>query len=318
MSKLQLQIAIPIELAGKRLDQALSQLYPEHSRSRIQSWIKSGDVVVNKSIYKQRDAVSFGDIVEINTGITHIEKHDAEPIALNILHEDEALIIINKPCGLVVHPGAGNPKHTLVNALLNFDSNLDAIPRAGIIHRLDKETTGVLVVARTLAAHTYLVNQLQIRQIKREYQTIVCGQLTSGGTIDNRMGRHPRQRTKMAVTDNGKIATTHYRIIKKYRHYTHLHVQLDTGRTHQIRVHMSHIKHPIVGDPVYGTNKSIRKGLEPTLRDFIQSFNRQALHAYSLGLTHPQTQEEMIFKAKLPEDIQKLIAHLDEYDPPNQ
>lgn len=314
MPKLQLQIIIPEELSGRRLDQALSELVPEHSRSRIQSWIRAGDVSVNKSIYKQRSEVRIGDIIEIDTDIKNIDKHQAEAINLNILHEDEALIIINKPAGLIVHPGAGNPNHTLVNALLNFDENLDAIPRAGIIHRLDKDTTGVLVVARTLESHTYLVDQLQKRDIKREYQAIVCGQLTSGGSIENKMGRHPKQRIKMAVTNNGKIATTHYRIIKKYQHYTHLHVQLETGRTHQIRVHMSHIKHPIVGDPVYGNNKSIRKGVDSSLRDFILNFNRQALHAFSLELTHPVNKQEMKFIAELPDDIESLIDALNNYD----
>jgi 23S rRNA pseudouridine1911/1915/1917 synthase len=314
MSKLQLQTTIPEELAGKRLDQALSQLYPEHSRSRIQSWIKVGDVSVNNIIYRQRDKVNIGDIIEINTEINNLEHHLAETIQLNILYEDEALIIINKPAGLVVHPGAGNPNHTLVNGLLNFDETLGAVPRAGIIHRLDKETTGILVVARTLESHTDLVNQLQKRNIKREYQTIVCGQLTSGGSIENKMGRHPKQRIKMAVTNNGKTATTHYRIIKKYQHYTHLHVQLETGRTHQIRVHMSHLKHPIVGDPVYGSNNSIRKGVDPALRDFITNFNRQALHAYSLELIHPVTKKEMQFIAELPEDIKTLIDALDKDD----
>ncbi len=314
MPKLQLQIVIPEKLSGKRLDQALSQLVPEYSRSRIQSWIKAGDVSVNKSTSKQRTEVHVGDIIEIDTEINKIEKHQAEAINLNILHEDEALIVINKPAGLIVHPGAGNPNHTLINALLNFDEDLDAIPRAGIIHRLDKDTTGVLVVARTLESHTYLVDQLQKRYIKREYQAIVCGQLTSGGSIENKMGRHPKQRIKMAVTNNGKTATTHYRIIKKYEHYTHLHVQLETGRTHQIRVHMSHIKHPIVGDPVYGNNKSIRKGVDSSLRDFILNFNRQALHAFSLELTHPVSNQKMNFIAELPDDIKTLIDTLNSYD----
>ncbi len=314
MPKLQLQIIIPEELSGRRLDQALSQLIPEHSRSRIQSWIRDGDVSVNKSTYKQRSEVSIGDVIEIDTDIKSIDKHQAEEINLDILHEDEALIIINKPAGMIVHPGAGNPNHTLVNALLNFDEDLDAIPRAGIIHRLDKDTTGILVVARTLESHTYLVDQLQKRFIKREYQAIVCGQLTSGGSIENKMGRHPKQRIKMAVTNNGKIATTHYKIIKKYQHYTHLHVQLETGRTHQIRVHMSHLKHPIVGDSVYGNNKSIRKGVASSLRDFILNFNRQALHAFSLELTHPVSKQKMKFVAELPVDIESLIDALNSYD----
>ncbi len=314
MSKLQIQTSIPEELAGKRLDQALSQLYPEHSRSRIQSWIKSGDVSVNNKNYKQRDEVKVGDVIEINTEINSIEKHQAEAIELEIIHEDDAIIVINKPSGLVVHPGAGNPNHTLVNALLHFDKNLDKLPRAGIIHRLDKETTGVMVIARTLESHTYLVNELQKRDIKRKYQAIVCGQLVSGGSIDNKMGRHPVHRTKMAVTNSGKSATTHYRIIKKYQHYTHLDVQLETGRTHQIRVHMSHIKHPIVGDPVYGNNKSVKKGVDSSLRDFIKIFKRQALHAYSLELPHPVTGSRMQFNAELPDDINSLITALDDYD----
>lgn len=310
MSKLQLLTIIPKELAGKRLDLALSKLYPEHSRSRIQSWIKVGDVSVNNLSYKQRDKVDFGDVIEINTELNNVDKYQAEAIDLNIIHEDRALIIINKPAGLVVHPGAGNPNHTLVNALLNFDENLDAIPRAGIIHRLDKDTTGIMIVARTLESHTYLINKLQKRDIKREYQTIVCGRLTAGSSIENRMGRHPIHRTKMAVTNSGKPATTHYRIIKKYQHYTYLRVQLETGRTHQIRVHMSHIKHPIVGDPVYGNNNSVRKGVNPSLRETIKSFNRQALHAYAVELPHPVTGNIMKFNADLPDDMKTLIEAL--------
>jgi 23S rRNA pseudouridine1911/1915/1917 synthase len=314
MSKFQRQISVPEELDGKRLDQALAKLCPEHSRSRLQSWIKSGDVTVNKSNYKQRGEVNFGDIIEIDAEIQTGESYEAEAIELDIIYSDESIIIINKPAGLVVHPGAGNPNHTLVNALLNFDASLEAIPRAGIIHRLDKDTTGVMVVARTLESHTVLVDQLQQRNIKREYQAIVCGQLISGGSIENKMGRHPVHRTKMAVTNSGKVAITHYKILKKYQHYTHLHVQLETGRTHQIRVHMSHMKHPIVGDPVYGNNKSIKKGVSPSLHDIIKSFYRQALHAFSLELPHPASKETVKFTAELPEDINALIDALNQYD----
>jgi 23S rRNA pseudouridine1911/1915/1917 synthase len=314
MSKFQLQVTVPEELTGKRLDQALSTLCPEHSRSRIQSWIKSGDVRVNNSNYRQRDEVSVGDIIEIDTELEIIEKCQAENIELDIVYEDSAIIIINKPAGLIVHPGAGNPDHTLVNALLHFDQSLEEIPRAGVIHRLDKETTGVMVIARTLESHTFLVKELQEREIKREYQAVVCGQLISGGTIKNKMGRHPVHRTKMAVTNSGKVAITHYKIIKKFQHYTHLHVQLETGRTHQIRVHMSHIKHPIVGDPVYGKNNSIKKGVDPCLRDIIKSFNRQALHAFSLELPHPSSKEKMKFTVELPDDMETLIEALNSYD----
>ncbi len=314
MSKFQLQISVPGELDGKRLDQALAKLCPEHSRSRIQTWIKSGDVTVNKSNYRQRDEVNFGDIIKIDAEIQSAESYEAEAIELDIIYSDKSIIIINKPAGLVVHPGAGNPNHTLVNALLNFDASLEAIPRAGVIHRLDKDTTGVMVVARTLESHTFLVDQLQQRNIKREYQAIVCGILISGGSIENKMGRHPVHRTKMAVTNAGKVATTHYKVLKKYEHYAHLHVQLETGRTHQIRVHMSHIKHPIVGDPVYGNNKSIKKGVNPSLREIIKNFNRQALHAFSLELPHPASKESIKFIAELPEDMNVLIESLNQYD----
>ena len=314
MRKLELKSVIPEHLSGKRLDQALASLFPEHSRSRIQCWINSGNISVNNQHLKQKDKVHEGDSVEIKAFISDDEKHEPENIALDIIYQDDALIVINKPAGLVVHPGAGNPKHTLVNALLHFDKNLSAIPRAGIVHRLDKETTGIMVIARTLESHTYLVKRLQQREIKREYQTIVAGQITAGGSIENKMGRHPTLRTKMAVTNNGKVATTHYRIIKKYQHYTHLKVQLDTGRTHQIRVHMSHIKHPIIGDPIYGNNKSVKKGINDSLREFIRRFNRQALHAYRLELPHPINGDKQEFIANIPEDMQALISALDQHD----
>ena len=249
MRKIQLEIVIPKKFEGKRLDLALSKLFPEHSRSRIQSWIKAGEVEVNNSKYKQRNVVNSGDIIKIDTTLKSIDKHQAEHIGLDVIHEDKAIIILNKPAGLVVHPGAGNQKHTLVNALLHFDEKLDVLPRAGIIHRLDKDTTGIMIIARTIESYTYLVNELQERNIKRNYKAIICGQLVAGGVIENKIGRHPMHRTKMAVTDKGKLATTHYRIIKKFQHYTYLDIQLGTGRTHQIRVHMNNEKHPIIGDP---------------------------------------------------------------------
>ena len=314
MRKIQLEIVIPKKFEGKRLDLALSKLFPEHSRSRIQSWIKAGEVEVNNSKYKQRNVVNSGDIITINTTIKSIDKHQAEHISLDVIYEDKAIIILNKPAGLVVHPGAGNQKHTLVNALLHFDEKLDVLPRAGIIHRLDKDTTGIMIIARTIESYTYLVNELQERNIKRNYKAIICGQLVAGGVIENKIGRHPVHRTKMAVTDKGKLATTHYRIIKKFQHYTYLDIQLGTGRTHQIRVHMNNEKHPIIGDPLYGKNTFIKKGIDASLREFIKNFKRQALHAYNIEFTHPISKKIISLKAELPDDMNNLIKILEMYD----
>ena len=314
MRKIQLKIVIPEKFKGKRLDLALSKLFPEHSRSRIQSWIKAGEVEVNNSKYKQRNVVNSGDIIKINTTLKSIDKHQAEHIGLDVIHEDKAIIILNKPAGLVVHPGAGNQKHTLVNALLHFDEKLDVLPRAGIIHRLDKDTTGIMIIARTIESYTYLVNELQKRNIKRNYKAIICGRLVAGGVIENKIGRHPVHRTKMAVTDKGKLATTHYRIIKKFQHYTYLDIQLGTGRTHQIRVHMNNEKHPIIGDPLYGKNTFIKKGIDASLREFIKNFKRQALHAYNLEFTHPISKKIISLKAELPDDMNNLIKILEMYD----
>ena len=314
MRKIQLEIVIPEKFKGKRLDLALSKLFPEHSRSRIQSWIKAGEVEVNNSKYKQRNVVNSGDIIKINTTLKSIDKHQAEHIGLDVIYEDKAIIILNKPAGLVVHPGAGNQKHTLVNALLHFDEKLDVLPRAGIIHRLDKDTTGIMIIARTIESYTYLVNELQKRNIKRNYKAIICGQLVAGGVIENKIGRHPVHRTKMAVTDKGKLATTHYRIIKKFQHYTYLDIQLGTGRTHQIRVHMNNEKHPIIGDPLYGKNTFIKKGIDASLREFIKNFKRQALHAYNLEFTHPISKKIISLKAELPDDMNNLIKILEMYD----
>ncbi len=314
MRKIQLEIVIPEKFKGKRLDLALSKLFPEHSRSRIQSWIKAGEVDVNNSKYKQRNVVNSGDIIKINTTLKSIDKHQAEHIDLDVIHEDKAIIILNKPAGLVVHPGAGNQKHTLVNALLHFDEKLDVLPRAGIIHRLDKDTTGIMIIARTIESYTYLVNELQKRNIKRNYKAVICGQLVAGGVIENKIGRHPVHRTKMAVTDKGKLATTHYRIIKKFQHYTYLDIQLGTGRTHQIRVHMNNEKHPIIGDPLYGKNTFIKKGIDASLREFIKNFKRQALHAYNLEFTHPISKKIISLKAELPDDMNNLIKILEMYD----
>lgn len=302
---------IPGELSGKRLDQALAILFPEHSRSRLQNWIKSGDVQLNKQIINQKQRVQSGDLVEIYTSLEPQDEWIAENIPLEIIYEDDYLLVINKPAGIVVHPGAGNPQHTLLNALLHYDPKLEYVPRAGIVQRLDKDTSGVMVIARTPESHTSLVAALQAREISREYQTVVTGVMTAGGKIDQPVGRHPQKRTQMAVVKNGKGAVTHYRIIKKYRSYTHLRVNLETGRTHQIRVHMAWLKNPIVGDPVYAGRAKLPKTATPELIHVLQTFPRQALHASAISLKHPVTGETLQYVSPLPDDIQHLIIALE-------
>lgn len=274
---------IPEELANNRLDQVLAKLFPEYSRTKLQTWIKAGYVNIT-----------------VNAMLEPQERWEAQPIKLDIIYEDDDIMIINKPAGLVVHPAAGNPDSTMLNALLHHDSELNKLPRAGIIHRLDKDTSGLLVVAKTLTAYTKLVAELQARKIKREYEAIVNGVMTAGGTIDAAIGRHPRDRKRMAVTASGKPAVTHYRVIKRFDKYTHIKVMLETGRTHQIRVHMAYIHYPIVGDPVYGGRYKCP----------LATFNRQALHARRLGLNHPQTGEYMEWEAPLPKDMQQLLKKL--------
>ncbi|MEM7027066.1 MAG: 23S rRNA pseudouridine(1911/1915/1917) synthase RluD [Pseudomonadota bacterium] len=316
MSKEQINSSALIteELAGQRLDQAVSKLMPEHSRARIQSWIKQGEITLNGEVCKQKDIVKTGDEILFCIKLQTLAEIEPEDIPLTIIHQDKSLVVINKPAGLVVHPGAGNPNQTLQNALLHFDINLRLIPRAGIIHRLDKDTTGLMLIARTPTAHTFLVEQLQLRNIKREYLALVCGKITAGGTIDTHFGRHPTRRTQMAVTRNGKRAITHYRVHTRYKHYTLLNVMLDTGRTHQIRVHMAYLKYPIVGDKEYGKHQSIEKGIDENLKQTISAFSRQALHAHQLTLPHPDTKEIMTVQANTPDDMQTMITQLDTYD----
>ena len=313
MSKhIHLTATIPPDLAGKRLDQALAIMFADHSRARLQAWIKAGVVRVDNETARQRMPVSGGEYIEIDACYEPLENWSAEEIPLNIVYEDEALLILNKPAGLVVHPGAGNPKHTLLNALLHHDPSLEYVPRAGIVQRLDKDTSGIMVIARTPEVHSYLVAGLQSRKIKREYQAIVCGVMTSGGTIEKPIGRHPRKRTQMAVVTHGKPAVTHYRIIRKYRAHTHICVQLETGRTHQIRVHMASLKYPLVGDPVYGGRAKIPKNSSAVLIDALRSFPRQALHASALSLIHPYSKDTISFEVPLPGDMQELLAALEE------
>lgn len=311
MSNPKLTITVPEELDGKRLDQVLAALCPEHSRARLQGWIKSGHVKVNNRLLRQRDAVKTGETIEIIPIYAPPTQLLGEDIPLDIVYADAAIIILDKPAGLIVHPGAGNPKQTLLNALLYYDPTLQMVPRAGIVQRLDKETSGIMVVARTPPVHTYLVDQLQRRNIRREYEAIVAGVMTAGGKVEAPIGRHPTQRTRMAVVERGKTAVTHYRVLKRFSAHTYLRLKLETGRTHQIRVHMAHIRHPIVGDPVYGGRMRLPKGASEKLREALQSFPRQALHACSLGLIHPDSGEEMSWTIPLPEDMQSLLNILE-------
>lgn len=312
MIKIQLTATIPKEAAGKRLDQVLSTLFPSYSRARLQSWLKSNEILVNNAPRLPKTKVRGGEIITLSAQLEPEAKWEAQPIELSIVYEDDTILVVNKPAGLVVHPGPGNPDQTLVNALLHHCSYLNQLPRAGIIHRLDKGTSGLLVVAKTLEAHHHLVKQLQARQVKRQYAAILSGPLISGGTIKTSIGRHPIKRQRMAVVEHGgKIAITHYRILERFPTHTYVQVQLETGRTHQIRVHFAHLHHPVVGDPTYGKSNLPPK-IAPKLRDHLLTFKRQALHAKTLGLTHPKTGKYMEWTVELPPDIQNLLAVLRE------
>jgi len=297
-------------LAGKRLDQAVASLFPDYSRSRLQAWIKEGRVTLNGAKARQRDKVGLGDRVELRA--VHEEQVACRPqeIPLDIVFEDEYLLVVNKPAGLVVHPAAGNPDGTLQNGLLFHDASLVELPRAGIVHRLDKDTTGLMVVAKTQLAYQRLVSALAAREVSREYRALVVGRLNVGGTIDEPIGRHPTQRTRMAVNPLGKRAVTHYRVLERLRAHTLLKVNLETGRTHQIRVHMAYIRHPIFGDPVYGGRLQLPPGANEELKALMRAFGRQALHARRLGLTHPITGHCMHWEAPVPLDMAELLEAL--------
>ena len=305
-----LEFVIPDELAGERLDVALTRLLPSFSRSRIQHWIKTGEALVDGQPAIPKRKVRAGECVQVSAAPAPAVDLTPEPIELEVVHADAQLLVINKPAGMVVHPGAGNPNHTLVNALLHYDPALAAVPRAGVVHRLDKNTTGLLVVARTLEAHKHLVDELAERQITRQYDAVVRGVLTGGGTVDAPIGRHPGQRTRMCVQAKGREARSHYRIRQRFAAHTLVSVQLETGRTHQIRVHMAHIGHPLVGDPVYGGRLGIPAGATPRLETALRSFSRQALHAARLELTHPASGERSSFESPWPIDLQQLISVL--------
>lgn len=303
---------VPDTLAGKRLDQCLVALFGDYSRSKLQTWIKAGKVQVDGCQLKPRDKLEGGETITLDAEAEVVMETEAEDIPLDIVYEDGSLLIVNKPAGLVVHPAVGNWQGTLVNALLNHAPELNTLPRAGIVHRLDKDTSGLLMVAKTLKAHHSLTAQLQERSINREYLALVKGWMTAGGTIDEAIGRHPVDRKRYTVRAEGKPAITHYRLVQRFKRNTLIRVKLETGRTHQIRVHMAHINYPLVGDPVYGGRFQLPAGCSEKLEQALRGFKRQALHATLLGLVHPETGDYQEWQQPVPEDMQNLLDALAE------
>jgi 23S rRNA pseudouridine1911/1915/1917 synthase len=308
------KIIIPIRMIGERLDASLAEMLPDISRSKITAWIKSGDAVINGKKFKPKDKVRGNEIIDLTLNQKQTNNWAAEEIPLNIVYEDEDIIVINKQFGLVTHPGAGNWTGTLANALLNYDSALSRLDRAGIVHRLDKNTSGLMVVARNEKSQKYLVEQLQSHSVDREYSAIVYGYMIAGGMVNEPIGRDSKDRVKQAVSQNGKEATTHYRAINRFKSHTHVKVILETGRTHQIRVHLSYVGHSLVGDPMYGGRVRFPKKASEELKEVLLNFNRQALHSKKLTLIHPISGEVMSWKVPLPDDMLKLLSVLKEFD----
>ena len=310
IDQIELTASVPTADCGRRLDQVAAEQFPQFSRSRLQQWIKSGDLLVNGQQLPAKHKLLGGEELSVSTQLKAEGDWQPQEIPLDIVYEDDHIMVINKPADLVVHPAAGNRDGTLLNGLLHHCPQLESIPRGGIVHRLDKDTTGLMVVAKTLAAHTDLVAQLQARTVSREYEAVVTGAMTGGGLVDQPIGRHPRQRVKMAVVSDGKEARTHYRILERFTGHSYIRLKLETGRTHQIRVHMASLKHPIVGDDVYGGRFKIPKGVSDQLRETLQGFGRQALHARELGLVHPHSGEYVSWSTELPQDMQQLLMSL--------
>src|SRR5262245_17977807 len=306
----QRELRLPPQAAGRRLDQALAEALPEFSRSRLKRWIEDGVLRVDGRVPRPRDIVSGGERVALDAPDEDAVAPAPEDIALAIAYEDRDVIVIDKPAGLVVHPGAGNPDGTLQNALLAHDAKLAKLPRAGIVHRLDKDTTGLLIVARSESARTTLTEALAARSIHREYQAVCVGVMTAGGKVDAPIDRHPVDRLRMAVRASGREAITHYRVIDRFRRHTWVRVTLETGRTHQIRLHLAHAGYPLVGDPVYGRRLVIPRGASPALAEPLRGFRRQALHAAKLSLPHPREERTVEVASKLPADIRALISAL--------
>ena len=314
MKLIQQSFQIEKKQAGNRLDHALQQLLPDYSRSKIQQWIQQGFVCLNHETCKPRQKVFSGDLIDLDVPEQKVISDQPQAIEFEILHQDDDIFVVNKPADLVVHPAAGHADGTLVNGLLAHDPRLQQLPRAGIVHRLDKDTTGVMVVARNLSAHHWLVAQLQARRVKREYIAITQGVVTAGRSIETGIGRHPQNRKKMSVQSGGKPAITHFQVVRKFTHHSLVKVQLETGRTHQIRVHMAHIKYPLLGDSLYGGRQRIPAGADETLAAAIKAFRRQALHAQRLSFEHPGSRELVSFEAALPADFSTLLDVLKQYD----
>jgi len=310
-----LKIIIPERMTGQRLDVALSEMLPDYSRSNITAWIKSGEALINHKPFKPKDKVNGSEMVELTISQKKNIDWVGEDIPLNVVFEDEDIIVLNKAVGLVTHPGAGNWSGTLANALLHYEPKLATLDRAGIVHRLDKNTSGLMVVARNEKSQKYLVEQLQRHSVSRGYSAIVYGHMVAGGTIDEPIGRDTKDRVKQAVSSHGKEAVTYYRVIDRYQNHTHIKAILETGRTHQIRVHLSHIGYPLMGDPMYGGKIRFPKKADVILKEAIVNFKRQALHARKLTLIHPISGELMSWKAPLPEDMLALLDVLSVYDP---
>jgi len=310
MSDSTLEKQAPDELAGLRLDQALAKMFPQFSRSRLKTWVLDGGITVDGARWKPRDTVSGGEQILVRVTAAPETRSEPEPIDLDVAYEDEALIVINKPAGLVVHPGAGNASGTLMNGLMHRYPELANLPRAGIVHRLDKDTTGLLIVARTLVAHTDLVRQLAERRISRRYDAICLGVLTGGGTIDGPIRRHPVDRKRMAVDSEGKPAVSHYTVVERFAAHTWVKVSLETGRTHQIRVHFAWRRQPLVGDPVYGGRLSLPAGASDELIAALRGFRRQALCATALELTHPDSGERLAVSIEPAPDFAALVGVL--------
>ncbi|KAA0445918.1 MAG: 23S rRNA pseudouridine(1911/1915/1917) synthase RluD [Candidatus Thioglobus sp.] len=309
-------IIIPNRLIGQRIDSALATMLPDYSRGKISTWIKNGDAFINNKTFKPKDKVIGNQIVRLEIKATKSNDWKAQNIAISVVYADDDIIVINKPAGLVTHPGAGNWTGTLANALLYYDPTLAQLDRAGIVHRLDKNTSGLMVVARSQLAQKNLVEQLQTHSISREYSAIVYGYMIAGSTVTAPIGRHPKERIKQAVVEegSGKDAITHYRVIDRFANHTHIKAILETGRTHQIRVHMAHIGHPLIADPMYGGKIRFPQKAPQQLKDALKNFKRQALHSKKMTLTHPISGEKMSFKATLPQDIQDMLKILSVYD----